>query len=182
MKKYIIIAFLIIAISLISVFIFIKDSSSVKENSSYKISVVSAENQYGSIAKLIGGDRVTVTNIIDNANGDPHTFVSSIQNAKILATADVIIYNGADYDSWIVPILKSNKNATIVKVQDLINIPQSSKFGINPHLWYNPNTFSSLANKLADIFAQKDPKNNTLFKKNLENFNYKYQKVYDLIK
>ncbi|MDE4959581.1 zinc ABC transporter substrate-binding protein, partial [Francisella tularensis subsp. holarctica] len=79
------------------------------------------ENQYGSIAKLIGGSYVKVTNIIDNSFVDPHTFVSSVKNAKLVAEADVIIYNGADYDSLITPILKTNNNAEIIKVQDLIN-------------------------------------------------------------
>ncbi|MDE4967884.1 metal ABC transporter solute-binding protein, Zn/Mn family, partial [Francisella tularensis] len=77
------------------------------------ISVVDAENQQGRIAKLIGGSNVKVTNIIDKADGDPHTFVSSVKNAKLLSEADVIIYNGADYESLITPILKNNKNSEI---------------------------------------------------------------------
>lgn len=105
-----------------------------------------------------------------------------MKNAKLLAEADVIIYNGADYDSWITPILKTNKNAEIIKVQDLINYPQTEKLGINPHLWYDPDTFPALAAKLKDVFSKQDSVDNSLFEKNLENFNHKYQKVYDLVK
>ncbi|MFV9972186.1 MAG: metal ABC transporter solute-binding protein, Zn/Mn family [Francisella endosymbiont of Hyalomma asiaticum] len=183
MKKYILVALAAVVIVALVVINLLAESNkpqTTKDN--HDISVVAAENQYGSIAKLIGGSNVKVTNIINNADGDTHTVVSSVKNAKLLDEADVIIYNGADYDSWITPILKSNKDAEIIKVQDLINYPQTSKFGINPHLWYDPDTFPALAAKLKDIFSKQDSVDSSLFEKNLENFNHKYQKVYDLVK
>ncbi|ABO47534.1 metal ABC transporter solute-binding protein, Zn/Mn family [Francisella tularensis] len=183
MKKYILIALAaVVIVALVAINLLAESDKPQTTKGSHDISVVAAENQYGSIAKLIGGSNVKVTNIIDNADGDPHTFVSSVKNAKLLAEADVIIYNGADYDSWITPILKTNKNAEIIKVQDLINYPQTEKLGINPHLWYDPDTFPALAAKLKDVFSKQDSVDNSLFEKNLENFNHKYQKVYDLVK
>lgn len=173
---------IIVVLGLVAVNLFTNSDRPTTTKGSHDIHVVAAENEYGSIAKLIGGDNVKVTNIINNADGDPHTFISSVKNAKLLAEADIIIYNGADYDSWISPILKSNKKATIIKVQDLIDYPQTSKFGINPHLWFDPDTFPALANKLKESFSQKDPGDTSLYEKNLQNFNHKYEKVYDLVK
>ena len=146
-----------------------------------QISVVAAENQYGSVAKLIGGNNVDVTNIINNADGDPHTFISSVKNAKLLADADVIIYNGADYDSWINSILKSNKNAVIIKVQDLGDFKKTSKLGINPHLWFKPQTFPALAKKLTSVYTKLDSDGASLYKKNYKEFKYKYQTVYNMV-
>ena len=167
MKKIILICLLTIAVSI---------SSFAKQ-----ISVVAAENQYGSIAKLIGGSNVDVTDIINNADGDPHTFISSVKNAKLLADADVIIYNGADYDSWINSILKSNKNAVIIKVQDLSNYKKTSKLGINPHLWFKPGTFPALAKKLTSVYSKLDSDNADLYKKNYKEFKHKYKAVYKLV-
>ncbi|MDE4957298.1 ABC transporter substrate-binding protein, partial [Francisella tularensis subsp. holarctica] len=59
---------------------------------------------------------------------------------------------------------------------------QTEKLGINPHLCYDPDTFTALAAKLKDVFSKQDSVDNRLFEKNLENFNHKYQKVYDLVK
>ena len=146
-----------------------------------KISVVAAENQYGSVAKLIGGSNADVTNIINNADGDPHTFISSVKNAKLLAEADVIIYNGADYDSWINSILKSNKDAVVIKVQDLGDFKKTSKLGINPHLWYKPQTFPALAKKLTAVYSKLDADNANLYKKNYKEFEHKYQTVYKMV-
>ncbi|MGQ4004830.1 zinc ABC transporter substrate-binding protein [Francisellaceae bacterium CB52] len=146
-----------------------------------KITVVAAENQYGSVAKLIGGSNVDVTNIINNADGDPHTFISSVKNAKKLADADVIIYNGADYDSWINSILKSNKNAVIIKVQGLGNFKKTSKLGINPHLWFKPQTFPALAKKLTSVYSKLDSDDANLYQKNYKEFKHKYQTVYRMV-
>ncbi|QIV96652.1 zinc/manganese transport system substrate-binding protein [Allofrancisella inopinata] len=146
-----------------------------------KINVVAAENQYGSVASLIGGDNVDVANIISNADGDPHTFISSVKNAKLLADAEVIIYNGADYDSWVDSILKSNKKARVIKVEDLSNFENTSSLGINPHLWYDPKTFPALAEKLELIFSEMDKENSNLYSKNYQAFNQEYKKVFELV-
>jgi zinc/manganese transport system substrate-binding protein len=167
MKKIIILSLLTIVASI---------SSYAKQ-----ITVVAAENQYGSVAKLIGGNNVSVTNIINNADGDPHTFISSVKNAKLLADADIIIYNGADYDSWINSILKSNKNAVIIKVQDLGNFKKTSKLGINPHLWFKPQTFPALAKKLTSVYTKIDSDDASLYKKNYKEFKHKYQTVYNMV-
>lgn len=182
MKKAILVVTVIIVIIALLIINFFPSEKPQTTKGSHDINVVAAEDQYGSVAKLIGGSNVKVTNIINNADGDPHTFISSVKNAKLLAKADVIIYNGADYDSWIQPILKSNHNAVIIKVQDLLNYQQTPKFGMNPHLWYNPKTFPALATKLKDIFIEKDPSDSSLYEKNYENFNHKYEKVYQLVK
>ncbi|MED7819201.1 MULTISPECIES: metal ABC transporter solute-binding protein, Zn/Mn family [unclassified Francisella] len=181
MKKIILIIIAIVAIIGLLMMNFVPNKKPETTKGSHDIDVVAAENQYGSVAQLIGGSNVKVTNIINNADGDPHTFISSVKNAKLLADADVIIYNGADYDSWIQPILKSNTNAVVIKVQDLVDYQKTSKFGINPHLWYNPKTFPALATRLKDVFIEKDPGDKSLYEKNYENFNHKYEKVYQLV-
>mgnify|MGYP000055968178 CR=1 FL=1 len=145
------------------------------------ISVVAAENQYGSVAEMIGGDKVDVTSIISNADGDPHTFVSSVKNSKILENADVIVYNGADYDTWINPIIKNNKNAKAISAQDLVNFKAKGGFGINPHLWYNPQTFPAVAERLEAVFSELDPADKAYFEANLKDFKEKYAPVYKLI-
>ena len=183
MRKLILLLVSILIISLLIIIkpININEKESKKQNT--KIKVVSAENQYGSIAKIIGGKKVEVSSIINNADGDPHKFISSVKNAKLISDADIIIYNGADYDSWINPIIENiNSKTYIVKIQDLMYYGENKKLGINPHLWFHPKTFPALATKLKDIFIAKDPKNKSLYEKNYKKFKKKYKKVYKLIK
>ena len=145
------------------------------------ISVVAAENQYGNVAKLIGGDKVDVTSIISNADGDPHTFISSVKNAKLLDNAQVIIYNGANYDTWVNSIVKNNTKAVSVSAQSLIKPQSDSNLGINPHLWYDPSTFDKMAQKLEATFTTLDPENEKYYQDNLNTFEKNYAQVYKMV-
>jgi len=150
--------------------------------SSYaNISVVAAENQYGSVAKLIGGEKVDVTSIISNADGDPHTFISSVNNAKLLDSAQVIIYNGADYDNWVNSIVKNNTKAVSISAQSLIKPQSDSDLGVNPHLWYEPSTFDKMAQKLEATFTTLDPENKKYYQDNLDTFEKNYAEVYKMV-
>ena len=62
------------------------------------ILVCSAENFYGNVAEMIGGTHVEVTSIISNPDADPHLFGTSPDTAITISKAQIIIYNGANYD------------------------------------------------------------------------------------
>src|SRR5689334_3134021 len=65
------------------------------------IQIVAAENFYGQIAEQMGGEQVQVTSILSNPQQDPHLFSSSPATARAIVNADILIYNGIDYDPWI---------------------------------------------------------------------------------
>ena len=132
------------------------------------INIVAAENFYGELAQEIGGKEVKVQSIISNPDADPHLFTTSPSTSKALAQAQIIIYNGADYDSWIGQMLANvNKtNVFIINVADLVGV----KSGQNPHLWYKPETFPKLAQILADKLIQLDPQNKVQIQANLKQF------------
>src|SRR5437868_1992380 len=65
-----------------------------------RISVVAAESTWGSLAAQLGGDRVDVDDIIDNPAADPHDYEPSVPDGRAVATARLVIVNGAGYDEW----------------------------------------------------------------------------------
>ena len=69
----------------------------------------------------------------------------------------------------------------IIKVQDLSNYKKTSKLGINPHLWFKPETFPALAKKLTSVYSKLDSDNADLYKKNYKEFKHKYKAVYKLV-
>ncbi|HBM16307.1 MAG TPA: ABC transporter substrate-binding protein [Lentisphaeria bacterium] len=147
-----------------------------------QIAVCSAENFYGSIAKSIGGKYVSVTSIISNPDADPHLFSTSPKTAMALAKANVVIYNGVDYDPWINSMLsvldtKTRKDMIVIEVSDLVKINEDE----NPHIWYNPETFPVLALKLSEVFSKIIPDKKDYFEDNLESFQNNYKQVYKLI-
>jgi zinc/manganese transport system substrate-binding protein len=133
-----------------------------------KIVVEAAENFYGDVAQQIGGDQVSVTSIISNPDQDPHLFETSPSVVRQIAAAQVVIYNGADYDPWMDRLLtvatKSGRVAIVAA--DLMH----KKSGDNPHLWYDPATMPAVAKALAAAFSATDPAHASSYKTRLESF------------
>lgn len=141
------------------------------------IEIVAAENFYGNIAKQIGGPHVVVTSILSNPNQDPHLFSSSASTAKAIAHADLIIYNGLDYDPWITNLIGVNLNKKSLVVADLLG----KKAGENPHIWYDPNTMIIFAHQLADILSQLNVQNKEYFQTQLRSFKEDYKRLFNKI-
>jgi zinc/manganese transport system substrate-binding protein len=100
-----------------------------------KVSVVAAENFWGSIVSQIGGAHVDVTSIITNPNTDPHSYEPSASDARIMAQAQFVVENGVGYDPWVSKLLAGNQEHP--KVLD-VGTAVGAQPGDNPHRWYNP--------------------------------------------
>ncbi len=119
-----------------------------------KIAVVAAENFYGDVAQQIGGDRVSVTSVMSNPDQDPHLFETSPSVVRAIAAAQLVIYNGADYDPWMERLLEvtPKPGRVVVAVADLMH----KKAGDNPHLWYDPATMLTVAKALSAALSAVD--------------------------
>jgi len=143
------------------------------------INIVAAENFYGELAKEIGGKNVNVQSIISNPDADPHLFTTSPSTSRALGQAQIIIYNGADYDSWINQMLIGidKKKVVIINVADLVGV----KSGQNPHLWYKPETFPKLAQVLTRKINELNPGAAKETSSNLQRFINEHNQVLNLI-
>lgn len=143
------------------------------------INIVAAENFYGELAKEIGGNQVNVQSIISNPDADPHLFTTSPSTSKSLSQAQIIIYNGADYDNWINQMIAGidKKKVVIINVADLVGV----KSGENPHLWYKPATFPKLAKILADKISAINPSGSIEVSQNLTTFIKEHDMVVKMI-
>ncbi len=112
-----------------------------------KINLVAAENFYGEVARQIGGDRVSVTSILNNPSQDPHLFETTPAIVRQIAAAQIVVFNGADYDPWMEKLLNvtPNPRRAIIAAAMLMH----KKAGDNPHLWYDPPTMPAVAGALA---------------------------------
>ena len=112
-----------------------------------KIAVVAAENFYGDVARQIGRDRVSVISILNSPDQDPHLFEVSPAVIRQVAAAQIVVYNGADYDPWMERLLKVTPRAgrAVIAAAALGN----KTSGDNPHLWYDPATMPAVASALA---------------------------------
>nr|WP_226810248.1 zinc ABC transporter substrate-binding protein [Candidatus Vallotia lariciata] len=128
---------------------------------SQTIQVIAGENFYGELVQTLGGPHVSVTSILSNPNQDPHLFEASPKIARAHASAQLLIYNGTNYNPWLSQLPTSlrehRKPYTEIIVADLVG----KKQGDNPHLWYLPETMPAVARAVSTFLIQKDPAHKT---------------------
>jgi zinc/manganese transport system substrate-binding protein len=128
-------------------------SSCTKTNG--QIQVVAGENFWGSLASQIGGTHVNVTSIVTDPNTDPHEYESSASDARDIASACLVIVNGAGYDTWALnEIAASNTpGQTVLNVQLLLGQPVDA----NPHFWYSPYYVNDTVRAMYQDLVKIDP-------------------------
>ncbi len=120
-----------------------------------RLVVVAAENTWGSIAAQLGGSQVQVTSIVSDPNADPHEYESSPADARLMASANYVIVNGAGYDTWADQLLAAQPEASR-KVLDVANLVGKVP-GDNPHLWYDPGFVDQVVARITTAYEALRP-------------------------
>jgi zinc/manganese transport system substrate-binding protein len=126
-----------------------------------RLVVVAAENTWGSIAAQLGGSQVDVTSVVSDPNADPHEYESSPTNARLIASANYVIVNGAGYDSWADQLLSAQPEASrkVLNVANLVGkVP-----GDNPHFWYDPAFVDQVVARITSDYEALRPARSAYF-------------------
>jgi len=164
-------------------------------SASAQIRVVATTPDLASVAKEIGGDKVSVV-ALAKPTEDPHYVDAKPSHIVTLNRADALIEGGAELElGWLPPLLENSRNSKIsagapgrIVASDgvkMLEIPTSfdrSKGDVhslgNPHFMIDPVTVRIIARNIASHFAQIDPKNAATYNGNLTRFNTKLDAKY----
>ena len=132
------------------------------------VSVVAAENFWGSIAKQIAGNKADVQSIITNPAQDPHSYEPTASDARAMAMSQFAIVNGVGYDPWAPKLLDANPDGAriVLTVGNLFGLHD----GDNPHRWYDPAEVEAVANRIAADLEKLDPKHAAYYARQLKAF------------
>jgi zinc/manganese transport system substrate-binding protein len=132
------------------------------------VHVVAAENFWGNITSQLGGRDVEVTSLITNPNADPHLFETNAVDAATLAKAQVVIENGAGYDSWMSSLLSADGgHPRLVTAATALHVTGSDP---NPHLWYDIPRVPTVAAAITAALVKAAPQDASTFRANLATF------------
>jgi zinc/manganese transport system substrate-binding protein len=125
------------------------------------VQVVAGENFWGDIATQLGGSHASVQSVVTDPNADPHEYESNTNDARAIATAGLVILNGAGYDDWGQKLLQASPNSSrvVLDVADLLG----KKEGDNPHFWYDPAAVIKVADKITAEYRSIDPADSSYF-------------------
>jgi ABC-type Zn uptake system ZnuABC Zn-binding protein ZnuA len=155
-----------------------------------QLRVVATTPDLGSIAKEIGGDKVTVV-ALAKPTEDPHFVDAKPSHIVTLNRADALIEGGAELElGWLPPLLENSRNGKIAAGAPgrivasegvrMLEVPTSfdrSKGDVhslgNPHFLIDPVNVKIIARNIAGHFSQIDPKNAATYNGNLSRFNAK---------
>ena len=125
------------------------------------LSVVAAENFWGSIAGQLAGSHTDVVSIITNPNTDPHDYEPTAQDALRLSGAQLVIENGIGYDPWADRLLGASSvpGRLVINVGDVVGV----KPGGNPHQWYSPDSVHKVIAQITAGMKMLDAKDAAYF-------------------
>jgi len=164
------------------------------------LEVVASTNVYGDIAATIGGDRITVTSIIDSVALDPHSYEASARDQLTISRADLIVANGGGYDSFLDGLVEATGTdaPVITAVEFSHDWPGAEEHtdeddastsseteeesgaedehdhehieGFNEHVWYDPHTVEHVAEEIAAQLSDLDPEGAEVYEANAAAF------------
>ena len=127
-----------------------------------QIKVVSTLESWASLAREIGGNDVEVQSIISNPDTDMSTFKPSSKDLQKLYSAQVVVSNGAGYDSWVAK--HTSKSSEIVNAASTVGALN----GDNPYLWFSKDARNEMASSICNAFSKVLPSKKKVFAKRLD--------------
>ncbi len=126
------------------------------------LKVVATIAMAGDLAVNVGGDRVTVRNIMGEGI-DPHLYKASPGDVRLMTDADVILFSGLHLEGRMADlIVKMASRTTVVRVTDTIDealLRQPPEFAghFDPHVWFDVSLWAVAAGRVRETLIAKDP-------------------------
>lgn len=123
------------------------------KNGSGKPSIVASTSVWGSVAAAVAGPDAQVGSLISKPTDDPHSYQTTPEDAAKIYDADLVVYNGGDYDQFAEKAAAGRGKPTI----DAFALrPAASSKDDNEHVWYDVPTVSAVATKIAEELGAID--------------------------
>jgi zinc/manganese transport system substrate-binding protein len=115
--------------------------------------VVVSVAQWSDPVQELGGDCATVTTVLRSGGIDPHDFEPRPSDIAAFTGAEVVVLNGAGYDSWAADAVDTlDDRPAVVTAADLA--PSGEE---NPHVWYSPAAVQAVAEAVTAALAERSP-------------------------
>jgi len=138
-------------------------------------------------AQNVGGDKVNVSILVPETV-DVHEFEPTPSSIADVASANVLVYNGAGLEPWIQNIISASGNTKLVQVDtsqgvQLLPVPaefQRNNQTVDPHIWLNPLNAKQQVNNILQGLIKADPADSQYFTQNAQAYEAKLDNLNSL--
>lgn len=135
-------------------------------------------------AQNVVGDKVNVTLLVP-ATTDVHDFNPTPSDIARVASADVLIYNGAGLEPWISQVISAANNPKLIVIDasqniTLIPVPQEFQRGnqtVDPHVWLDPVLAEQEVENILQGLVKADPQDQQYFMANAHAYEAKLDQL-----
>jgi zinc transport system substrate-binding protein len=161
----------IVALSAVSTFLYL--SSEPTPPGSETLKVIATFYPLYDFATNVAGDKANVSILVPETV-DVHSFDPTPSSILMLATANVIIYNGAGLEPWIPQIIAAADNPKLKIIdtsQGIALLPVASPFQrgnrtVDPHIWLDPLLAKQQVENILQGLINADPRDAQYFTEN----------------
>ncbi len=137
-----------------------------------KLKIVASASMISDMAQEIIGPLHDVEMIVP-IGGDPHLHEPTPSNARMVASADLVLINGLTFEGWITELIEnSGTSASIVTVTNGVQplTSQTYKNSADPHAWMDVSNALVYAHNIAQAMIKLDPENAATYEERLTNY------------
>jgi zinc transport system substrate-binding protein len=136
-----------------------------------KVKVVASFFPLYDFAKHVGRDKAEVSVMIP-AGIEPHDWEPRPRDIVDAEKADLVVYNGAGFESWVSDLNSETKVDTSKGILLVKGEPREGHgdAGLDPHIWLDPLNAKTQVRAIRDGLVQVDPKNADYYNHNAEQY------------
>jgi zinc/manganese transport system substrate-binding protein len=108
------------------------------------LDVVVSVSQWSDLVQTLGGACASVTTVLASGSVDPHDFEPRPRDIAAFDGADLVVLNGAGYDTWAADAVATlDGRPAVVTAAAVAGLPADGP--ADPHLWYAPDLVPQIA-------------------------------------
>ena len=152
-----------------------------------KINVVATTSMIADLARVVGGERVTVAGLM-GPGVDPHLYKASAGDVSRLQEADVVFYNGLHLEAAMGNVLEQmTERVKTVAVTDTIDrsllfTPPQFQGNYDPHVWFDVTMWMKAVEQVRDTLVAMDGKSADLYKSNADKYLKELADLHEYVK
>jgi ABC-type Zn uptake system ZnuABC Zn-binding protein ZnuA/ABC-type Mn2+/Zn2+ transport system permease subunit len=135
--------------------------------------VVATTTQIGDWARAVGGDAVTVHQLLQ-PNTDPHEYEPRPDDVVATAGAAVVLENGVGLDRWMAKIVsRAGGHPDVVVLGDRVEVRRAG----DPHWWHDPRNAEAAVRAIAAALSRAEPAGRTRFERNAARYELQLRRL-----